>query len=64
MIACIYQLKEMSFLKSAKVNFDTVEWEHAADIDPKTIPYNKCAAYQELLIDKYVQDIRHIQKNK
>ena len=39
------ELKDLSLFKSAKVNFDTVEWENEADIDPETlyedgIPYS------------------------
>jgi hypothetical protein len=39
------ELKDLSLFKSAKVNFDTVEWQNNADIDPETlyedsIPYN------------------------
>jgi hypothetical protein len=39
------ELKDLSLFKSAKVNFDTVEWQNEADIDPETlyedsIPYN------------------------
>lgn len=39
------ELKDISLFKSAKVNFDTVEWENEADIDPETlyedsIPYS------------------------
>jgi hypothetical protein len=39
------ELKDLSLFKSAKVNFDTVEWQNDADIDPETlyedsIPYN------------------------
>lgn len=31
------ELKDVSLFKSAKVNFDTVEWENDADIDPETL---------------------------
>ena len=31
------ELKDLSLFKSAKVNFDTVEWENEADIDPETL---------------------------
>ncbi len=31
------ELKDLSLFKSAKVIFDTVEWENKADIDPKTL---------------------------
>ena len=39
------ELKNISLFKSARVNFDTVEWENEADIDPETlyedsIPYH------------------------
>ena len=39
------ELKDISLFKSARVNFDTVEWENEADIDPETlyedsIPYH------------------------
>ena len=39
------ELKDISLFKSAKVNFDTVEWQNGADIDPETlyedgIPYS------------------------
>lgn len=39
------ELKNVSLFKSARVNFDTVEWENEADIDPETlyedsIPYH------------------------
>ena len=39
------ELKDISLFKSARVNFDTVEWENEADIDPETLyddglPYN------------------------
>ena len=39
------ELRDLSLFKSAKVNFDTVEWENEADIDPETlyedgIPYS------------------------
>jgi hypothetical protein len=39
------ELKDISLFKSAKVSFDTVEWENEADIDPETlyedsVPYN------------------------
>lgn len=39
------ELKDTSMFKSAKVSFDSVEWENEADIDPETlyedsIPYN------------------------
>lgn len=31
------ELRKMSVFKSAKVNFDTVEWNNEADIDPETL---------------------------
>ena len=31
------ELKNLSLFKSAKVNFDTVQWENEADIDPETL---------------------------
>ena len=31
------ELKDLSLFKSAKVNFDTVEWQNEADIDPETL---------------------------
>ena len=31
------ELEDLSLFKSAKVNFDTVEWENEADIDPETL---------------------------
>ena len=31
------ELSEVSLFKSAKINFDTVEWENEADIDPETL---------------------------
>lgn len=39
------ELKDLSLFKSARVSFDTVEWENEADIDPETlyedsVPYN------------------------
>ena len=39
------ELKNITLFKSAKVNFDTVEWQNDADIDPETlyedgIPYS------------------------
>ena len=39
------ELKDISLFKSARVKFDTVEWENEADIDPETlyedsIPYH------------------------
>lgn len=38
-------LRDISVFKSAKVSFDTVEWNTEADIDPETlyedgVPYN------------------------
>lgn len=39
------ELKDVSLFKSARINFDTVEWGNEADIDPETlyedsIPYS------------------------
>jgi len=39
------ELQNISMFKSARVSFDTVEWENEADIDPETlyedgVPYN------------------------
>ena len=31
------ELRDVSLFKSAKINFDTVEWENEADIDPETL---------------------------
>ncbi|MEA4827641.1 MAG: DUF2442 domain-containing protein [Clostridium sp.] len=31
------ELKDMSLFKSARVSFDTIEWENEADIDPETL---------------------------
>ena len=31
------ELKDISMFKSARVSFDTVEWENEADIDPETL---------------------------
>ncbi|MGJ0909195.1 DUF2442 domain-containing protein [Clostridium botulinum] len=31
------ELKDTSMFKSVKVNFDTIEWENEADIDPETL---------------------------
>ena len=31
------ELRDLSLFKSAKVNFDTVQWENEADIDPETL---------------------------
>ena len=31
------ELRDVSLFKSAKVKFDTVEWENEADIDPETL---------------------------
>lgn len=31
------ELKDISLFKSAKVSFDTVEWENEADIDTETL---------------------------
>ena len=41
----VEELKDLSLFKSARVSFDTVEWENEADIDPETlyedsVPYN------------------------
>ena len=33
------ELKDQEIFKSAKVSFDTVEWENEADIDPETLYY-------------------------
>lgn len=39
------EIKDLYLFKSARVSFDTVEWENEADIDPETlyedsVPYN------------------------
>ena len=39
------ELKDLSLFKSARVSFDTVEWENEVDIDTETlyedsVPYN------------------------
>jgi Protein of unknown function (DUF2442). len=39
------ELKDLSLFKSARISFDTVEWENEADIDTETlyensVPYN------------------------
>ena len=39
------ELKDVSLFKSARVNFDTVEWENEADIDPETL-YEDSIPYQ------------------
>lgn len=31
------ELEDLSLFKSARVSFDTVEWENEAYIDPKTL---------------------------
>lgn len=31
------KLRDLSLIKSAKVNFDTVEWENEADIDTEVL---------------------------
>lgn len=37
-------LKDKRIFKSAKVSFDTVEWENKADIDPETL-YHESLPY-------------------
>lgn len=33
-------LKNISMFKSARVSYDTIEWENEADIDPETLYYD------------------------
>jgi hypothetical protein len=39
------ELKDESMFKTAKISFDTVEWENEADIDPETL-YSDSVALQ------------------
>lgn len=39
------ELKDESMFKTAKVSFDTVEWDNEADIDPETL-YSDSVALQ------------------
>lgn len=41
------ELKDISLFKSAKVNFDTVEWGNEADIDPETL-YEESIPYERV----------------
>lgn len=36
-IGIFKELKDEAVFKTAKVSFDTVEWENEADIDPETL---------------------------
>ena len=38
------ELKDEKIFKSAKISFDTVDWENEADIDPETL-YNESLPY-------------------
>lgn len=45
-IGIFQELKNEQIFKSAKVSFDTVEWENKADIDPETL-YHGSIPYLE-----------------
>ena len=40
------ELKDEAIFKTAKINFDTVEWANEADIDPETL-YHESVALQK-----------------
>lgn len=48
-IAIFQELKDEKIFKSAKVSFDTVEWENKADIDPETLYHESLVYIKEIV---------------
>lgn len=42
------QLKDEKIFNTARVSFDTVEWENEADIDPETLYYESKAVTHQI----------------